>query len=302
MVAMFKTIKLAAVVLVACQVAAAAAPGGQKMDTVRDRLWIWCHQAGSNNGMFGLPGESRMTPAEAAFYLDVPNALMVVFQGKPEPPFDRLAVSMRPLKRVVWSIIGDSSSTRNDKETDIDEVISLARKFPNLSGGIMDDFFRPADASGAISRYGTADIASFRKRLNQAPNKLDLWVVVYTHNLDLPIRPYLDNCDVVTFWTWNAADLRDLTKNFERFEEVAGPARKVLGCYMWDFGTGKPMPLYLMKLQCEKGLQWLKEGRIEGMIFLSSVVCDLDLEAVEWTRRWIADAGDQPLKPTAAER
>jgi len=272
------------------------------MDTVRDRLWVWCHQAGSNNGMFGVPGESRMTPAEAAFYLDVPNALMVVFQGKPEPPFDRLAVSMRPLKRVVWSIIGDSSSTRNDKETDIDEVISLAGKFPNFSGGMMDDFFHPADEKGAISRYGTADIASFRKRLNQAPKKLDLWVVVYTHNLDLPIRPYLDNCDVVTFWTWSAADLRDLTKNFERFEQVAGPARKVLGCYMWDFGTGKPMPLYLMKLQCEKGLQWLKEGRIEGMIFLSSVVCDLDLEAVEWTRRWIADVGDQPLKPTAAAR
>jgi hypothetical protein len=39
----------------------------------------------------------------------------------------------------------------------------------------------------------------------------------------------------------------------------------------------------------------LREGKIEGMIFLASNICDLDLETVEWTRRWIADVGDQSL-------
>lgn len=295
-VCMLNIIKLVVLVLIACQPAAGAARGGNEMDTVRDHLWIWCHEAGSNNGFFGLSGESRMTPAEAAFYMDVPNLIMVVFGGKPEPPFDKLAVSMRPLKRVVWSIVGDSSSTRNNKATDLDEVISLAGKFPNISGGIMDDFFHASDANGSISRYGADDIGGFRKRLHDAPHKLDLWVVLYKHDLDLPVKPYVINCDVVTFWTWTAAELRDLPKNFERMESVVGPKRKVLGCYMWDFGTGKPMPVELMKLQCEKGLQWLKEGRIDGMIFLSSVVCDLDLETVEWTRKWIAQVGDQPLR------
>jgi len=31
------------------------------------------------------------------------------------------------------------------------------------------------------------------------------------------------------------------------------------------------------------------------MIFLASCICDLDLEAVEWTRDWIAARGPQPL-------
>ena len=47
--------------------------------------------------------------------------------------------------------------------------------------------------------------------------------------------------------------------------------------------------------QCELGLEWLKQGRIDGMIFLASCICDLDLETVEWTRKWIQKVGDQEL-------
>ena len=36
-----------------------------------------------------------------------------------------------------------------------------------------------------------------------------------------------------------------------------------------------------------------RQGRIDGMIFLASCLCDLGLEAVEWTRAWIADVGNQ---------
>jgi hypothetical protein len=50
-----------------------------------------------------------------------------------------------------------------------------------------------------------------------------------------------------------------------------------------------------MASQCEMGLQWLRDGRVEGLIFLASCICDLDLEAVEWTRRWITRVGDEPL-------
>ena len=71
---------------------------------------------------------------------------------------------------------------------------------------------------------------------------------------------------------------------------------KVLGCYMWDYGQKGPMPVDLMEMQCELGLKWLHEGRIQEMIFLASCVCDLELEAVEWTRRWVARAGDTPLR------
>jgi hypothetical protein len=51
------------------------------------------------------------------------------------------------------------------------------------------------------------------------------------------------------------------------------------------------MPLPVMEQQCSLGLRWLQEGRIEGMIFLASCLCDLGLEPVEWTRKWIAEHG-----------
>ena len=39
----------------------------------------------------------------------------------------------------------------------------------------------------------------------------------------------------------------------------------------------------------------VREGRIEGLNFLASCICDLGLEAVDWARRWIAAHGPEPL-------
>jgi hypothetical protein len=51
------------------------------------------------------------------------------------------------------------------------------------------------------------------------------------------------------------------------------------------------MPTAELERQCSLGLRWLRDGRIEGMIFLASCICDLGLDAVEWTRQWIAAQG-----------
>ncbi len=267
------------------------------VETVKDRLWIWGHEAGSHNGAFGVPHGSRTTPAEGAHYLAVPNLVMVTFRGKPEPPLELHARALMPLKRVVWSIIGDSSSTRHDRATDLEEVIALSAQFPNIVGAIMDDFFHAPDARGVVSRVGPDDLAHFHSRLHAAPRPLDLWVVVYTHDLGLPIAQHLEHCDAVTFWTWHAQELRDLADNFAALEALAPKHRKVLGCYMWDYGAHKPMPVDLMEHQCRQGLRWLEEGRVQGIIFLASCICDLGFDAVAWTRAWIAEVGDRPCGP-----
>jgi len=267
------------------------------MDTVRDKFWIWGHEAGSHNDQYGLPARSRMTPAEGAFYLGVPNILMVVYGNNPPPPFEQHAMPMRPLKRVVWSIVGDSSSKRNDSGSDLEAVLALTRKFPNVCGAIMDDFFNPVDGKGNAGRCVADDLGQFRTRLRSGARPLDLYVVLYTHQLHLPVKEHLKLCDVVTLWTWKASDLEALEDNFGKLEAIAPRMRKVLGCYMWDYGAGKPMPVDRMLHQCELGLEWLQEGSIEGMIFLASCICDLELETVEWTRRWIDQVGNQPLGP-----
>ncbi len=55
------------------------------------------------------------------------------------------------------------------------------------------------------------------------------------------------------------------------------------------------MTVTQMEHQCSLGLRWLHEGAIEGIIFLASCICDLELEAVEWTRQWRQEVGGEPL-------
>ena len=61
--------------------------------TVRDRFWIFCCPA--NTDFRSLQRRSVMTPAEGAYYLDVPNIIMVQASstearyGRFEPPLDQ---------------------------------------------------------------------------------------------------------------------------------------------------------------------------------------------------------------------
>ena len=84
--------------------------------------------------------------------------------------------------------------------------------------------------------------------------------------------------------------------NFARFQKLVAGKRRFLGRYLWDFGTNRPMPLALMKRQSQLGLKWLREGRVDGLIFRGTNLCDFDLETVEWTRKWITTVSAQPLR------
>ena len=56
--------------------------------TLRDRLWMWGHDAGSLKKGYGIGGENDMRPGEAIRYMGIPNVCMVRFTGTPLPPFD----------------------------------------------------------------------------------------------------------------------------------------------------------------------------------------------------------------------
>jgi hypothetical protein len=276
----------------------AAARNGRS--TVRDKLWIWGHPAGSHNNQYGLTGISRMTPAEGAFYLGVPNVILVSYPDQKEPgkmlpevaSYDPYAISFRPLQGVVWSIVG-AGGVVNQQGVEI--IRNLARKFPNIIGVQMDDFFRDTLDGGRVGALTPKELAYIRNQLDVNGRRLDRWVTLYHHDLKYDLAEYLQEVDVVTYWTWKAKDLAGLEDGFAQAEQATPHAHHVLGCYMYDYGTEKPMPLNLMQKQCALGLEWLKKGRIEGMIFLASCICDLNLEAVEWTRNWIREVGDQKL-------
>ena len=416
--------------------AAAQAPAERVGETVRDRLWLWCHAAGAHTrdpAMYGLTGESAVTPAEGAQYMGLRNVLMVRHGADLLPPTPETARTVAQLDRVVWGIEGGGGE-------DVEGALAVADTLPNLRGLLMDDYLgrvpqatkpmwlagnhvtfpvtwtatfaepvtadrvevaqsawrtgdyrtrgfavdltpdgadwteaaagtlpnepgatvvldlprtplrglhlrilgthdtqdalscglsrvrlwagdrdlltadTPVEASSEYPGHPAGDalrpeqpadetgpfslgaLQRLRARLDAAPRRLDLWVVLYTGEFGLPfLRPHLDLCDVVTMWTWAADDLAALEQSLARCEEVIGDQRKVLGLYMWDYGARRPIPLAAMEAQCDLGLRWLREGRLEAMIFLASCLCDLDLEAVEWTRDWIAAKGAERL-------
>jgi hypothetical protein len=263
-------------------------PGGQG-DTVRDRFWIFTVFAGGDNEGYGLPRPSRMTPAEAAFYLGVPNLLFIRSGGHPPLGlFEQWALPFRPLKRVVWSLVGAGGVTADDERR---RVFELARRFPNIVGFMMDDFFH-GDGSGALSPQQLQDLRS-HFLIDGRPH--ELYVTLYTHQLGLPIQRHLEFCDNITLWTWNSKDLKDLEKNFDRLEKIAPKNKKLLGCYLWDYGNKAAMPVDRMQRQCELGLKWLREKRLQGLIFLGNTCCDLELGSVEWSRKWIAEVGETAI-------
>lgn len=81
------------------------------MASTRDRFWLWAHDAGSHDKDWDIQGSSRITPVEAAFYLSIPNVVMVRFNETSLPPSVQYSVAFRPLQQVVWSIVGGGGVT-----------------------------------------------------------------------------------------------------------------------------------------------------------------------------------------------
>ena len=255
--------------------------------TVRDRLWLWSHVAGSYNGMFGLPGTSRMTPVEAAFYMSIPNVYMLHRQGTPEPPLSQYALAFESLREVVWGIVGEGGATeRAEREM----VLELALANPKITGVVLDDFFT-GRKDGKTAALPVEELRRLKARLTTPAKRLDLWVVLYEHQLEAPITEHLKLCDGIQFWTWSGDNLDRLDANFAKAEQLVPGARMALGLYWWDFGGKKPLSRAAVEHQCELGLQWLRTGRIEAMVFCGSWLCDRGLEAVDWTRQWIRRVG-----------
>jgi hypothetical protein len=291
--------------------------------TVRDKLWIFGDLADYSNLKYGIKGISQITPVEAACYLGISNLIMVRTRAKPEPPFDQFGIRLSSLKRVVWSIVSGGgfaervSGAGYYSDIEVPMACDLASKFSNIIGFFIDDLFHPnskksqashfpdwdrryflefPDKDGTIAVYSPSEIKAIKKYTASVERETELWTVFYKHNLGLPkeeVEKYLQEFDVVTFWTWRMEDLKNLQKNFEYFEKLYPSYRKVLGCYMHSYGDRKAIPIALHEEQCEMGLKWLKEKRIEGIVFASSSICDLEIDAVKWTKEWISNVGEE---------
>jgi hypothetical protein len=289
--------------------------------TVRDHMWVFTVPAGLNDKELALGhyhGGSRMTPAEAAFFLNVPNLLLIRCydlptlpnkeQGRAKTSFEQYAISFRPLDRVVWSVVGSGGK---GGLAELDYVLPLAKEFPNISGIYLDDFIIGGrkGADGSVVGWpalAPGELRSAREKMKTVGRPMDIWVTLYTNEVNPkhpryrdcspPLADYLDLFDVLTLWTSNANELPNLEENLAALEAVAPKTCRIaLGMYVWDLVNRRPVSVPLMQHQCELGLKWLKEKRIHELIFLANTMLDIGLPSVEFARHWIAEVGSESI-------
>ena len=262
---------------------------------LRDRLWMWGHDAGSTNGQHNIPSGGKILPAKAIDYMGIPNVCMIRWRSMPEPPFDEYVKQFADARRLAWSIIDGARESYPEKKR---MAFELADRMPNMVSVYLDDFFN-GDAvpenEEAPASLPVAGIRALKEELDNRKRRLDLSLVLYSNQLHPAIASHIQYCDVVSFWTWKATDLVNLDRNFKTYRKIVPNKRTLLGIYMWDFGNNRPITMELMKHQCRLALQWFERGHIEGMIFHCTPLCDMKLEAVEWAKRWIAEHGDREI-------
>ncbi len=73
-----------------------------------------------------------------------------------------------------------------------------------------------------------------------------------------------------------------------KLRDVAGVEKPVLlGQYMWDFGGKQPMSAERMENQLAQTTRLLASKAITGVIFHCTPLVDMNLDAVNISRRWI---------------
>lgn len=305
--------------------------------TVRDRLWLFAVPADGPRLFYegaGYRGGSRITPAEGAFWLGVPN-LMFITQPWNQPPAmsrekawktvttkEQYAISFEPLKRVQWAAVGSGGL---GGLAEVPDIVTLAKSYPNLTGIYLDDFVtRPYNKRADGTTVGTpamteTQLKSMRSQLGKVGRPMEVWTTIYTHEFDRkhpdfkdcvpPLADQMKHFDVVVLWTAKSVDLRDLEKNLALLESIKPKTCRIaLGIYLWAYWDknpakaddktyvmGQPVPLDLMDHQCSLGLKWLKEGRVSDLVILGLAGIDQGIPSAPWMRDWIKKHGDEKL-------
>ena len=263
------------------------------MAFARDKFWLFGVKAHQDDIWLGramgepvthLP-RSRITPAEGAAMLDIPNVLMVNCDGVPAP-FSKDALgyaeSFIRMDRVLWSGTGSSGFRAGNEEA---FTCELAGKYPNVKGEYLDDlawrFHAASDPKAATLDF----LREVREGLDKACRPMEIFVTWYFG--EDPYPGMTDYVDGFCFWTPRSGDIPLLRERFEAAEKALAGKKILLGIYMYDYRARAQVPLDMMEMQCEYALSLLREGRIDGMIFLGNSVMGVGMPSELWLREWI---------------
>ncbi len=265
------------------------------MATVREKLWMFGVRPHQDDIWFNAPckdrrySRSRITPAEGAFMLDIPNMLMINCDGEPAPYSDTAygyAESFCRMNKVLWGSTGSEGFRAGNEEAFICE---LAKRYPNVCGAYMDDFLLKLKKAKSDGEHRAAlhEIRRIRTELDKAARPMELAVTWYMNEMESLDAEAMACIDTLVLWTWSAEELPLMEERFERIAQNYPDHKKMVGIYIYDFPNHRPVPFDLMEHQCETALRWLCGGRIDGMVIEANSTMGVGFESELWLRKWI---------------
>lgn len=261
------------------------------MEKLRDRFWIWGHPENRYYNLYGNPLPSRMTPMEGALYLGARNVFMVpVGIDVNRRQYNKSFTTLRQTGWEIWDAGKDPSI--------VELLIQEAKEFPNIGCGVLDDFIR----GGAYKEIPLENLYKVRDRLHNNPVRpLDMWMVLYTREFgldpaaDAEFLPYIDPFDGIILWTWEEKDLVLFEEKYKRFKEMTPSKRRMIGCYLYNFGESKQATGKAVRWQLDRYRELILAGEVEGVVLHTNTMADLDYEAYDVAIEWMNTHGDETL-------
>lgn len=164
-------------------------------------------------------------------------------------------------------------------------VSRLSLTYRNVKGAIDDELFGHVKREGITpDQYGTV-----HHSLKKSNPQLKLWGVLFDFELNKEdLAGYIPYMDLINIWIWNPKDFPSVDRHLKRCRELFPGKPIVLGCYLRDFFTQRPMPLDMLKFQWEQILRHVVNRSIDGYAILAACLIDGQPEQARWVRDFLA--------------
>ena len=253
------------------------------MNTIRNKLWIWGHPENSLFHCFGIEKESHVSPLDGIDDLGARN-LFYVPMGRLSDRKDLSEKMNEKCGAFGWSI---------ENPDQLEQYLQIKPTCPRFQITVFDDFFRPENEQNNASVHPAESLKELRKRVNAAG--LELWVVYYERDIDVDLTPYLDCFDGITFWFWSQPGAEEYETMIKRFIEKTPGKRRMIGCYLYDFGREKSCDPNLVVRELNRDTELIRQGVLEGIILHTNAVGGCGEPGYEAAKKWVKENGDNEI-------
>ena len=253
------------------------------MATISERTWIWGHPKDSLANKYGLPAGNDATPVEGMKYLGAKNVFWVPQGSGRYDVIEESALMQKECKNFGWCVY---------RQADIQKIKDLHEKFPSYKICIYDDFFSDENRSN-YQTISIEELLNLKKELNAIG--MELWMVHYERFMQFDLTDWLPCFDGISFWFWYQSDEEAYIKTVEEFIARTPNKKRLLGCYLYDFGREKTCNPDIVEKELNLNTELMKQGLIEGIILHTNAVSGFGYEGYERAAKWMKENGNKEI-------